>query len=86
MKNRLQDIDIVQADAFSFLKQDNEYVCSFILQLCTTLRSSYPPAETAEKLSLRGMIISIADRNTLTKSRRYAFLQFSLQLGNQKQV
>lgn len=78
VKNSLHDIDIVQADAFSFLAQENEYD---LFVYSSALHHFKDPItllqQTAEKLSPQGMIISIADPNTLTKSRRYAFLQFS---------
>ncbi|MDI9479433.1 MAG: class I SAM-dependent methyltransferase [Syntrophomonadaceae bacterium] len=73
----LDDLHIVEADAFSFLEQENEYD---LFVYSSALHHFKNPVELLElsagRMHPQGMIVSIADPTTLIKSRRYRFFQF----------
>jgi ubiquinone/menaquinone biosynthesis C-methylase UbiE len=73
----LEDLHIVEADAFSFLEQDTEYD---LFVYSSALHHFKDPVEllglSAGRMNPQGMIVTIADPTTLIKSRRYRFFQF----------
>jgi len=73
----LHDLNIVQADAFSFLEQDVEYD---LFVYSSALHHFKDPVNllkvSAGRMHTKGMIVTIADPTTLIKSRRYRFFQF----------
>lgn len=76
-KNNIQGIDVVQADAFSFLDSEGEYD---LIVFSSAVHHFKEPLDllksAAERLSENGVIITIADPTTITKSRRYQFFRF----------
>lgn len=73
----LEDINIVEADAFSFLEKDIEYD---LFVYSSALHHFKDPINllkvSAGRMNPKGMIVTIADPTTLIKSRRYRFFQF----------
>jgi ubiquinone/menaquinone biosynthesis C-methylase UbiE len=73
----LEDLNIVEADAFSFLEQDVEYD---LFVYSSALHHFKDPVNllkvSADRMNPKGMIVTIADPTTLIKSRRYRFFQF----------
>lgn len=73
----LDDLHIIEANAFSFLEQDNEYD---LFVYSSALHHFKDPVEllglSAGRMNPQGMIVTIADPTTLIKSRRYRFFQF----------
>lgn len=73
----LTDLNIVEADAFSFLEQDVEYD---LFVYSSALHHFKDPINllkvSAGRMNPQGMIVTIADPSTLIKSRRYRFFQF----------
>lgn len=76
-KNNIQGIDVVQADAFSFLDSEGEYD---LIVFSSAVHHFKEPLDllksAAARLSENGIIITIADPTTITKSRRYQFFRF----------
>jgi ubiquinone/menaquinone biosynthesis C-methylase UbiE len=76
-KNNIQGIDVVQADAFTFLNSAEEYD---LIVLSSAIHHFKEPLDllksAAARLSQNGIIITIADPTTITKSRRYQFFRF----------
>lgn len=73
----LEDLNIVEADAFSFLEQDIEYD---LFVYSSALHHFKDPINllkiSSGRMNPKGMIVTIADPTTLIKSRRYRFFQF----------
>lgn len=82
----IKDIDIVEADAFSFLDTDQQFD---LFVYSSALHHFKDPVNllqvSAARLSPEGMIVSIADPSILITSRRYKFFQF-LATNNQAKL
>lgn len=76
-KNNIAGIDVVQTDAFSFLGSEGEYD---LIVLSSAIHHFKEPLgllkSAADRLSANGIIITIADPTTITKSRRYQIFRF----------
>lgn len=76
-KNNIEGIDVVLADAFSFLESEGEYD---LIVFSSAVHHFKEPLNllqsAAARLSENGLIITIADPTTITKSRRYQFFRF----------
>jgi ubiquinone/menaquinone biosynthesis C-methylase UbiE len=78
-REKCGSINIVLADAFSFLEEAGEYD---LIVFSSAIHHFKDPLKlltlAAQKLSGRGAIITIADPTPLTKTRRYKFFEFLL--------
>ena len=76
-RNKIEGIDVVLADAFSFLESEGEYD---LIVFSSAVHHFKEPLNllqsAAARLSKNGVIITIADPTTITKSRRYQFFRF----------
>lgn len=73
----LHNLNIIEADAFSFLEQEKEYD---LFVYSSALHHFKDPVTllqlSASRMVPEGMIVTIADPTVLIKSRRYKFFQF----------
>lgn len=76
-KYGVSKVKIVESDVFSFLDEPYEYD---LIIFSSAIHHFKDPVEllktAANRLSDRGIIITIADPTTLIRSKRYRFLQF----------
>jgi ubiquinone/menaquinone biosynthesis C-methylase UbiE len=76
-EENIGEIEIVQEDAFSFLKRDRQFD---IIVFSSAIHHFKDPVNllrsAAQRLSEHGVIITIADPNILTKTKRYKTLAF----------
>jgi ubiquinone/menaquinone biosynthesis C-methylase UbiE len=86
-RNYIEGIDVVQADAFSFLDSKGEYD---LIVLSSALHHFKDPLNllqsAATRLSKNGIIITIADPTIITKSRRYQFFRFLVASSEHKKT
>jgi ubiquinone/menaquinone biosynthesis C-methylase UbiE len=82
------DCRIILKDAFSFLEEEAEQFDLIVFS--SALHHFKDPISlleaAAKRLSPQGMIISIADPNTMIKSKRFLFLQFMASNGQLKKI
>ncbi|NLJ71443.1 MAG: methyltransferase domain-containing protein [Syntrophomonadaceae bacterium] len=76
-KSNIRGITPIEQDAFSFLAEEAEYD---IIMFSSAIHHFKDPVGlinlAAGRLSENGLIITIADPTTITKSRRYKFFEF----------
>lgn len=76
-KSNIRGITPIEQDAFSFLAEEAEYD---IIMFSSAIHHFKDPVGlidlAAKRLSENGLIITIADPTTITKSRRYKFFEF----------
>ena len=76
-RDKIEGVDVVLADAFSFLESEAEYD---LIVFSSAIHHFKEPLNllqnAAARLSENGVIITIADPTTITKSRRYKFFLF----------
>ncbi|NLB87664.1 MAG: methyltransferase domain-containing protein [Syntrophomonadaceae bacterium] len=76
-RENIKNIIPIQADAFSFLEQEGEYD---LIIFSSAIHHFKDPVNlinlASQRLSEHGLILTIADPNTITKSKRYKFLEF----------
>lgn len=76
-KENIADIIPIQADAFAFLEQEGEYD---LIIFSSAIHHFKDPVNliklASQRLSEHGMILTIADPTTITKSKRYKFFEF----------
>ena len=82
-RNKIEGVDVVLADAFSFLDSEKKYD---LIVFSSAIHHFKEPLNllqsAAARLSENGIIITIADPTIITKSRRYKFFLF-LAAGSQ---
>jgi len=78
-KQKIPGVEVVLGDAFSFLEQGEEYDLIVFSSAVHHFKEPVKLLQTAAGcLSEDGLIVTIADPTTLTKSRRYKFFEFML--------
>jgi len=86
-KQKIEGVEVVLGDAFSFLEQGNEYDLIVFSSAVHHFKDPINLLQTAAgSLSEQGLIVTIADPTTLTKSRRYRFFEFMLSNGDAKKT
>ncbi len=84
-KQGIQDVEVVLGDAFAFLEQEEEYDLIIFSSAVHHFKDPVNLLQSAARhLSEHGLIVTIADPTTLTKSRRYKFFEFLLSNGDIK--
>lgn len=86
-KQNIEGIDVVLGDAFSFLEQGEKYDLIVFSSAVHHFKDPVKLLQTAaNSLSEHGLIVTIADPTTLTKSRRYKFFEFMLSNSDMKKM
>ena len=84
-KQNIEGIDLIQADAFSFLDSADKYD---LIVLSSAIHHFKEPLNllqsAAARLSENGIIITIADPTTMIKSKRYEIFRFLIASGYHK--
>lgn len=84
-KQKIEGVEVVQGDAFAFLEQGEEYDLIVFSSAVHHFKDPVKLLQTAAGcLSEHGLIVTIADPTTLTKSRRYKFFEFMLSNSDMK--
>ncbi|MGE5389570.1 MAG: class I SAM-dependent methyltransferase [Deltaproteobacteria bacterium] len=86
-KQKIEGVEVVLGDAFSFLEQGQKYD---LIVFSSAVHHFKDPIKllqaAASSLSEQGLIVTIADPTTLTKSRRYKFFEFMLSNSDVKKM
>ncbi len=78
-KQNIQGLEVVLDDAFSFLARDEKFDLIVFSSAVHHFKDPLALLEAASKrLNDNGLIVTIADPTTLTKTRRYKFFEFML--------
>jgi len=86
-KQKIEGVEVVLGDAFSFLEQGEEYDLIIFSSAVHHFKDPVKLLQTAAgSLSEQGLIVTIADPTTLTKSKRYRFFEFMLSNSDLKKM
>ncbi|NLW91610.1 MAG: class I SAM-dependent methyltransferase [Syntrophomonadaceae bacterium] len=86
-RQKIEGIDVVLGDAFSFLNQEKKYDLIVFSSAVHHFKEPVKLLQTAAGcLTEQGLIVTIADPTTLTKSRRYKFFEFMLSNSDIKKM
>ncbi|HZK43522.1 MAG TPA: methyltransferase domain-containing protein [Syntrophomonadaceae bacterium] len=81
LKQNIKGINSIQADAFAFLEQEQEQEQKYdLIMFSSAIHHFKDPVDliklASKRLSEHGLIVTIADPTTITKTKRYKFFEF----------